>query len=489
MTHRFHSLAPLELVGMLRCSTAKCVQAALGAAAASSPMVGAAAASRRFNMSEPPASAKRQMPKPGTKKRQPAPAEPHSYSAVGANPYNNFDRVKHWHMLLMCLGCAAGGVAAGRLIDMDEEQVRKQLLPPFNQEEIEASLQKDFEFRPDLAATILRYAFVHAAERARRSGDLPPGCPATAPVGPTTGFDACSSLRGVEEASRVIDSIRDSYPESSKADIVAVAAIAAVRFLNGPADKIAFRWGRTDAGDVEPTKSALAKIIDKPAPRDTHISSSGNDNIRIIDPLVKIVPNLNLEEAFALMASHAVGEFHEEVSGVPGGKSYARISRHKFFLGVHYFQILVDLAEELKEANLPPRPKDKPDQPTPPAMLQATAEMAHPTTRKTIKRTGLVTRDEVESLVRDLEGLEVVTSLASDNELWKENYARGIAKLFDAGYDNLRWYVTPQMRAVDREAKQRAVEDTPVPALQRERFQTSPTKSRLDIEAEKKKGA
>jgi hypothetical protein len=378
-----------------------------------------------------------------------------------ANPFAGFDgRVKHWHMLMMCLGCGAAGIAAGQLVDVDENELKRNLVTPYNRDEIEALFTQAFDFRPDLAATTIRAAFADAATRAEGSGRL--GAPADpfAPTSEMTGFDACRSRRNLDDVYNQVAFAKIGFPEASRADILALGSIAAVRFLKGPADKIVFRWGRKDPEDLAreaANKTAMQKFLEPNDTQDTYKCSGGNDSMRFYAPLCKVVPNLNVEEAMALMAAHAVGEFHEPVSGL-SATAYNRVSRHKFYLGVHYYQLLLDLADSFKPPPPAPPPcKGEAKKPSCPVMLVASAEMKHPTTGKTITRHALASEMEV-SAVLDAEGKEMATSFATDHQMWQGTFARGFTKLLDAHHQNLRPYVSKNAKDEERKAKLAALE-------------------------------
>jgi hypothetical protein len=370
-----------------------------------------------------------------------------------ANPFANFDRVKHWHMMVMCLGCAAAGVMAGQLVEVDEDQLKKNYAAPFDRDVIHKAFLEAFEFRPDLAAATIRAAFHEASERAARAGLVDVPQDPFAPRDEWTGMDACRSARGLEDVWKQVDFQRIIYPDASKSDILALGVIAAVEFLRGPSDKIGFRWGRTDLDAAEEPKTKVEKFFETPLKQDTYKSSGGNENIRFYERLAKIVPNLNLEEAIALLGAHCVGEFHEDVSGI-SARQYGRVSRHKFYLGVHYYQLLVDLAPEFHPATVPlPAKGDRP-RPTVPAMLEASADMKHPTTGKDIKRLALITEMEARGIGMDQEGVEVATSFATDVGMWQHTFAVGMTKLLDAHHTNLRPFVTRKQK--EREAKEKA---------------------------------
>lgn len=336
-------------------------------------------------------------------------------------------------MIAMCIGCGVMGAAAGQLVDLTGFQKEKyeRVCCPYDKDAIMAEFRKNFEFRPDLAATLIRAAFAMACLRA----DIVHGNS----NGMQPAVEVCRSFRGLDDVWNTVEFQRVAT-SASKQDIIVLGALAALEFLKGPGDEIEFRWGR----DELPMPTNLRQpppemFAHRPEHGDVTSASTAGNSIR--NYLQRIDPSFTIEEAVALMASHSVGEFHKDVSGIDGS-TVSRLSRHKFFVGVHYYQLIFDMASKFTEYTQPLGRKDRVAL-VPPAVLEVQTKVKHPMSGKMVSRQALVTRHEVEAIYGDMEARECLTSFAMDPKMWRQHYRLGFTKLINAHCSQLRSYVPP----------------------------------------------
>ena len=186
-----------------------------------------------------------------------------------SNPYRNRP-FPHKLFLSICVSCAIIGVLIGQYAEIDE----KTLPNVFVKEDIEQSLKEHFEFRPDLAAALIRYVYVYILFRAL---DIP-------------SEKLHAQFPGLQDAEDLIDTLCQRNI-ISYGDALTLAAAYAVTFLRGP--KINWRCGRKDSARV------LYELSHTDLP-----SSTGS-----LEAWLTLFERLGFtqEEFVALLGAHTVG--------------------------------------------------------------------------------------------------------------------------------------------------------------------------------------
>lgn len=387
-------------------------------------------------------------------------SESTSFSNVRqANPHRGSTRyLKHWHMVAMCCGCTIAGFAAGQYAWVDEENLPAR----FDKEEVKKEIMKAIDFRPDLAATIIRTAFVFAAargghehvliqKRSESDADASRHAHGKRPVTLTSNTDewsadvplVCASAEGLNDVIHLLEfSASKRNQVIDVQDVAAIAVIAAVEFLGGPADRLTFHWGRSAKDIVPAAKGAAA---DKPVgssscPFHSPAVTSPTAGEGVVDIAI---PGLTVEERVALLACHGVGQYHGDVSGVSGvkGAKGDAVTRgiHRYQLGPWYYQMLLKQEKALKPYAVPRTDDNKTIAVLPAGVLSAPIEEQLITGEGRKKRL-VVLQGDVELLLRDKACRRITETFAADPEAWRVAFASAVQKMMDAHCHRLRAY-------------------------------------------------
>ena len=320
-----------------------------------------------------------------------------------ANPFKSWEHINHTWLILMCLGCLCAGWLAGHFVEVDESKIK----PKFSREDVVAAACKEFEFRPDLAATSIRVAFVLAARRA--------GFPAD------TVDESCAVVRGLNDIAGVMNYLTNTFHASTE-DVASLAAIAGIKYLNGPYEEILeeWRWGRNDT-DTAPTRNVAKDPSQKTFSILTILHSLGG---------------LTEAECVALLACHSVGEFHEDVSGIEGVTHIGK----RYTLNNSYFQFLLE-----REKNFTPlkveRSQDNKELTELPQTFMCTY-VKEKVNGKTKKRQCVVNKAELE-LLQNKTCRDLVVRYAADEAAWKAQFQSAFTKMVDSNFKRLRPYSDP----------------------------------------------
>ncbi|KAG5479502.1 hypothetical protein LSCM1_04768 [Leishmania martiniquensis] len=336
--------------------------------------------------------------------RAPPKVGPGRKDAEEANPYKSWEHMNHTWLVLMCLGCLCAGWLAGHVVEVDESKIK----PKYAKEDVVASACKQYEFRPDLAATSIRVAFVLAARRAGLAAE--------------TVDESCAVVRGLNDMAGIVNYLSNTYPASSTEDVASLAAIAGIKYLSGPYEGILERWqwGRNDT-DVAPKRN---------------IPKDPSQKIFSIPTILQALGDLTEAECVALLACHSVGEFHEDVSGLDGvthtGKRYSLDNRYYQFLLEHekaFAPLTVARTQENRDlAQLPQTFR----------CVYAKEEI----NGKTKKRQCVVNAAELEML-KQKTWRELVERYAADEKLWREQFQSAFTKMIESNFKRLRPYSDP----------------------------------------------
>nr|5VIA_A Chain A, Pseudoperoxidase [Leishmania major] len=289
-------------------------------------------------------------------------------------------------------------------VEVDESKIK----PKYAREDVVASACKQFEFRPDLAATSIRTAFVLAARRA--------GFPAE------TVDESCAVVRGLDDVAGIMNYLSSTYPASSTEDVASLAAIAGIKYLNGPYEAILdqWRWGRNDS-DTAPTRN---------------IPKNPNQNVFSIPTILHALGGLTEAECVALLACHSVGEFHENVSGLESATHTGR----RYTLNNRYYQFLLEHERAFAPLTVARTQYNK-EVATLPQTLRC-VYVKENTNGKAKKRQCVVNAAELE-LLKNKTWRELVVRYAADEELWREQFQSAFTKMIESNFKRLRPYSDP----------------------------------------------
>lgn len=320
-----------------------------------------------------------------------------------ANPYKSWEHINHTWLILMCVGCLCAGWLAGHFVEVDESKIK----PKFSKDDVVAAACKQFEFRPDLAATSIRVAFVLAARRA--------GFPAD------TVDESCAVVRGLGDVAGVMNYLSNTFAASTE-DVASLAAIAGVKYLNGPYEEIldAWRWGRNDT-DEAPRRNVAKDPKQKTFSLITILHSLGG---------------LTEAECVALLACHSVGEFHEDVSGVDGATHVGK----RYTLNNRYFQFLLEHEKEFAPLTVERSQGNKELKELPQTLVCAYAK--EKVNGKMQRRRCVLNRAEVE-LLKNPTYRDVVVRYAADEAAWREQFEHAFTKMIESNFKRLRPYSDP----------------------------------------------
>lgn len=318
-----------------------------------------------------------------------------------ANPYKSWEHMNHKWLILMCVGCLAGGSAAGHLTEVDETALK----PPFKKSDVLSNISKTFEFRPDLAAMGVRVAFLLAARRAGLTTDS---------------FDeSCAVARGLEDIAGVFQQLGTMYHISTE-DAASLVAVAALKFLKAPSESIenAWRWGRNDTDEAPPQR----RRNDEKFP----VEASG------VQSLLKGLCDLTDAECVALLACHSVGEFHEHVSGLDGATHIG--SRYK--LSNEYYKFLLSNEKRFFDLEVPRTEENKEIRRLPKNFVCVYAS----TGKRGKKQQCVFNRSEVDAVLKNSTWRKLAEYYAEDEAAWAEAFQSGFTKMIDSNFKRLRPY-------------------------------------------------
>ncbi|EPY30852.1 hypothetical protein STCU_03851 [Strigomonas culicis] len=310
--------------------------------------------------------------------------------------------MSHKWLLLMCAGCLAAGILAGQFVEVDETKLK----PKFSKMDVIEAASKEFEFRPDLAATCIRVVFVLAARRAGFAAD--------------TIDESCAVVEGLTDVAGVMNFLMNRF-NGSMEDISSLAAIAGIKYLKGPYKGILdqWQWGRNDTDAAPPRnvpKNAAVKTFSIPT-------------------ILKALGDLTDEECVALLACHSVGEFHETVSGVDGATHTGK----RYTLSNEYYKFILDHEKSFKPLEVLPTEDNKHIKTLPTTLVHT--KVAVGGTRK--KRECVFNRGELDILLKNKAWRSIVVRFASDEGEWQRAFESGFTKLIDSHFKRLRVYSEP----------------------------------------------
>lgn len=329
--------------------------------------------------------------------------------------------MNHTWLILMCMGCLCAGLLAGQFVEVDETKLK----PKFRKEDVMESAMKQFEFRPDLAATSIRVAFVLAARRAGFAAG--------------TVDESCAVVDGLGDIAGVFHYLGNTY-HASMEDLTSLAAIAAIRYLNGPYEAIAasWRWGRNDS-DVAPPR----KVPTDPQKKTFSVPT-----------ILHGLGDLTDEECVALMACHSVGEFHETVTGLDEAVTH---TGKRYTLSNAYYQFLLEQEKRFKPLEVQ-RTEDNKDLKELPKTLMCTyANVVSSSTpgsaagggeakKKSKKRQCVVNQGELDALLHNRTWRAIVVRFAKDEDAWREAFTSGFVKMIEGNFKRLRVYSDPDSK-------------------------------------------
>lgn len=355
------------------------------------------------------------------------------------NPYKSWEHMSHNWMILMCVGALGAGVMAGKYAQIDEEKLN---VAKFEKDVITREMRKNFEVRPDLAPTILRVAFVLAARRA--------GVQAEA------ADESCAVIEGLKDVASVMR-FSSMGSDCTTEDMVALAAIEAIKFLRGPYEEIEWRWGRQDSAKPKPRleKKPDAKPLEAPkglvaAPR---TYTDERSPLLPFEVIFKAIDGTFTDaEIVALMGTHSVGESHDHVSGAG---EYQR-SPTRFELDNMYYKTLLSAERRLAKLHIGRSKENEDVRFLPEELLTATIKPselvgARKTTKKPFKC--IFATSEANALLKTQKYRSWVDKFANDEHLWATHFQAAWQKLIDSNVTGkLRPYVSPN--EIKKEAKE-----------------------------------
>lgn len=314
-----------------------------------------------------------------------------------ANPFKSWEHMSHTWLILMCVGCLCAGMLAGQLAEVDESQLK----PKFSQKAVLEAAAKQLEFRPDLAATSIRVAFVLAARRAGFAAD--------------TVDESCAIAAGLADLAGVLNYLHTTF-HGSLEDMVSLMAIASVRFLNGPHEKLIeeWRWGRNDTEEVQ----------DRRVPSDKGMTSFS------VPTILRGLGDLSVEESVALMACHSVGEFHPHVSGIDDATHIGK----RFTLNNAYYRFLLDHEKKFKPLDVN-RTEDNKDV----AVLPTRMVYTYVTSGEK-RRQCVINAAEVDVMLNEKTWRAIVERFAKDEAAWELAFQSAFQKMLEGGFKRLRTY-------------------------------------------------
>eukprot|EP00760_Papus_ankaliazontas_P006922 PhM_4_TR13227/c0_g1_i1/m.56557/K00428/E1.11.1.5; cytochrome c peroxidase len=297
-----------------------------------------------------------------------------------ANPHMNRP-VRHRYFLGMCLAAGILGVAAGQVVDIDHQKLPN----AFIKEDIEEELRKTFDFRPELAASMLRLTFLYGLERGTN-----------APVPQAV-------KEGLADARAVVHGISLRHVLSHE-DALTLAATTALEYLGGP--RVMWRCGRSTSGRK---KKPRTDIVVPPSPVDCTLGEW-------LDVFEKM--GFSHAEFVALMGAHTVGSMQELPKTIE-----TKWTRDNYTFNNAYFRNLLEL-----EYKAPKYDSSK--------ILVGCgrAAMKH--------SLGILPWEQ--ALVSDDRTKEYVRQYATDEQEWMAQFTRAFVRLTELGdAGQLREYVPP----------------------------------------------
>ncbi|CAD2221093.1 Peroxidase, putative [Angomonas deanei] len=317
-----------------------------------------------------------------------------------ANPYKSWQHLSHKWLLVMCVGCVGAGMLAGQLVEVDETKLK----PKFAKEKVIEAACKEFEFRPDLAATSIRVAFVLAARRA--------GFPAES-IG-----ESCAVVEGLDDVAGVMNFLANKF-NGTMEDMVSLAAVAGVKYLNGPCDAILdeWQWGRND------TDNAISRNI----PTNPDVKQFS------IPTILKSLGDLTDEECVALMACHSVGEFHAHVSGIDAATHIGK----RFTLSPEYYRFLLENEKKFSHLTVDRTEENK-------VLKDLNQSFSCVYVKgKQRKRMCVFNENELDAMLHHPAWRNIVVNFAVDEKAWSDSFQSAFTKMINSNFKRLRVYSDP----------------------------------------------
>lgn len=400
-----------------RCASVRRAAASLTELSTSSCHAGLAlSASQRFEANMPNETVRNA---PGFK--APPNVGPGRAAGQEANPWKSWEHLSHKWLIFMCGGCLVAGYSAGHMAEVDESKIK----PKFDRDSVVADIIKNFEFRPDLAPTALRVAFVLAA---RRAGLVAPSVD-----------ESCAVVDGLEDIAGVYSFLAGKHPISME-DVAALMAVEAVKFLRGPHDRLVaeWHWGRQDR----------ERAVERLPPSEGQVYHS-------IPSIMKTIGGKGSElsdaECVALLGgAHSVGEFHEHVSGIEKAK---HVPNRGFTLDNGYFAFLLEMEKRVKRGwsgiEVARTDENKAVRVLPKTMRCVYAPNSNTTSskkddsKKQKEHLCLSNAKELDALLKKPEWRIHVELFAKDRDAWAAAFQSALSKMLNSGYTKLRPFNAP----------------------------------------------
>lgn len=349
-----------------------------------------------------------------------------------ANPYKSWEHLSHKWLVLMCFGCLAGGISAGQLAEVDETK----LAPKFDRDAVIADVLKHFEFRPDLAATAIRVSFVLAA---RRAG-----------VAALNIDESCAVVEGLDDIAGVFHFVANRH-QLSMEDIASLTAVAAVKFLKGPSTLASqWQWGREDNETPPPRKDSVVEAAKAKGagegpkvatttssttkPASSNDASSSLPKLLSVDEILRAVGCTSEAECVALLGGcHAVGEYHEHVSGL---ENATRVPGAPYVLDNRYFQFLLAQEKQFKAFEVA-RTEDNKSLKHRVSNMRCVYAAASEKSNKKKTMCALHGR-ELEAMLRNPAYRKWVEVFAKDKAQWEQHFSSAFLHMIESNTKRLR---------------------------------------------------
>eukprot|EP00759_Apiculatamorpha_spiralis_P043721 PhF_6_TR40959/c0_g1_i1/m.61997/K00428/E1.11.1.5; cytochrome c peroxidase len=316
--------------------------------------------------------------------------------------------IRHSYFLGLCGLCAAAGVLAGQVIDIDQSKMPN----AFILEDVCQDLKRDFDFRPDLAPTMIRMCFIYClGEGMGGQSFFRSNCPL--------------GNAGLEDAKRVVHTITLKH-HISHSDALTLSAVYAIQYLGGP--KVPWRCGRVDPGPAATKKKQeqhqqQQQQVILPHP----VTGTLTEWLSVFQGL-----GFSTEEFVALVGAHTVGGMHHT------GTGRFNWTKDRFRFNNNYFQTLSGL-------------KYKP-------ATYDTAGVVVGVGSDAMKHSLGALPWEIEMATKEKKTMPIVKKFAQNEEEWLSHFTSGFVRLCELGDEkakaNLRDYIIPSnVEAVRSDAK------------------------------------
>jgi catalase (peroxidase I) len=243
-------------------------------------------------------------------------------------------------------------------------------------------------------------------------------------VTPLSLDESCGLVDGLQEIAGVFNTTCGTHSISME-DCVSLAALAAIKFMNGPFQPLYDRWkcGRKDIDEMP------QRILPNDGSRHS------------IDFVLAHVGGLDIPQSVAIMACHGTGAAHVNVTGVD-----AERGRTPFALDNSYFKFLLE-----QEKNWRPFAIERNPENASVAVLPSDMSICYaiPAGKKK-KRMFIINTPELELMLQRAEWRVWVEKFAKDKKAWEHYFVEGFDRILNA---NCKGAVRPYLRKELREAK------------------------------------